>query len=202
VGAEPGNLMGIVTPAGYEQLFIELGQSVKPTPKATAALEERLGIVDGPYGPAVRPPELPFTRAVVSYPERQRIVQSFGDRQILHLTAAETGGLIGVYEAHDVPGQGPPWHIHSREDEMFRVLAGNYRFEIGDDVIECGPATTIVAPRGVRHRWRNIGDSNGLLLFAVTPGGFEGFFADIAALSSPDEASMAVLKARYGMSGA
>ena len=34
----------------------------------------------------------------------------------------------------------------------------------------------MVGPRNVPHRWQKIGDTDGRLLFIVTPGGMERFF--------------------------
>lgn len=79
------------------------------------------------------------------------------------------------------------------------MLVGTFRFWCGDDVIEAGTGSTIFAPRNVRHRWENIGATDGHLLFIVTPGGFETFFDDISALPEVTPAAILAVEAKYGI---
>jgi quercetin dioxygenase-like cupin family protein len=116
-----------------------------------------------------------------------------------HLRAAQTGGIIGVSEAIFPPGYGVHWHTHTREDETFQVISGSFRVWCGDGVADAGPGSVIFAPRGLRHRWQNIGSSEGQLLFILTPGGFESFFDDLAALPEVTPATIFALEARYGV---
>ena len=139
-----------------------------------------------------------FDRPVVSIPGAERIIYPFGERQIVHATAAETGGSIGIFEGFIAPGHGVHWHTHTREDETFRVIEGQFRFWCGDRSVEGGAGTTLVAPRNVPHRWINTGDSEGRLLFIVTPGGFEQFFIDVAQLAEITPQAVAALEERYG----
>ena len=118
-----------------------------------------------------------FTRPVVSEPGAGRMVYGFGPHQI-RMTAEETGGAWGLIELDMPAGEGPPLHVHEREDEFFRVLSGRFLFVCGgsETVLEAGGC--ILLPRGVPHRFQNVGAEVGRLMVAVTPGGFEGFFAE------------------------
>ena len=95
----------------------------------------------------------------------------------------DTGGIVSVVESHDVPGGGPPPHIHHREDETFQILEGDYEFLIDDKPILAKPGTTLFAPRGIPHTYRYLGKTPGKLMCIITPSGFEQFFEEIAALS-------------------
>ena len=44
------------------------------------------------------------------------------------------------------------WHSHEREDELFLGVAGSFRVEFRDRVVELGPGDMIVVPRGIEHR--------------------------------------------------
>jgi quercetin dioxygenase-like cupin family protein len=105
---------------------------------------------------------------------------------------------MGIFEGFIAPGHGVHWHTHTREDETFRVIEGRFRFWCGDQVAEGGAGTTIVGPRRIPHRWQNVGDTEGRLLFIVTPGGFEGFFIEIAALTELSPEIVGTIERSYG----
>jgi mannose-6-phosphate isomerase-like protein (cupin superfamily) len=86
-------------------------------------------------------------------------------------------------ELHDVPGGGPPPHIHHREDETFQILEGEYEWKVGGKTFIAQKGTTIFAPRGIPHTYRYLGKTPGRLLCVITPSGFEAFFEEIGALS-------------------
>lgn len=44
------------------------------------------------------------------------------------------------------------WHQHAHEDELFLCLAGEFRMEFRDRVVELQAGECIVVPRGVEHR--------------------------------------------------
>ena len=44
------------------------------------------------------------------------------------------------------------WHHHEHEDELFLVIAGHFRMELRDRVIELSAGEMLVVPRGVEHR--------------------------------------------------
>ena len=100
-----------------------------------------------------------------------RLSRVLGHHEI-RVSADETAGALGIWEEAASPGEGPPLHIHHREDEMFFVLEGRFRFRCGDDVFDGGPGTTAVLPRGVPHTWQCLGTARGRMLVSVTPGGF------------------------------
>ncbi|MBR0674126.1 cupin domain-containing protein [Roseomonas soli] len=99
-----------------------------------------------------------------------------GVRYDILLTAAESGGSVGVFKDTVPPGEGPPLHLHQREDEVFHILEGRFRLWCGDRRWDVGPGETALLPRGVPHTYRNIGDGPGRKLVVVTPGGFEAMF--------------------------
>lgn len=123
---------------------------------------------------------------------------AFGER-LIRIRASETGGRFGLWEEPVPPGAGPPLHLHAREDEIFQVLAGQFRFRCGKVVREAGEGAAVFLPRGIPHAFRNIGGTPGRLLVGVTPGGFEEFFEEIAAAGVTDPAAAAAIGARYGL---
>lgn len=105
---------------------------------------------------------------------------------VVRIHGRETGGVVSAVESHDVPGGGPPPHIHEREDETFQILEGEYEWTVGGKRFVAGKGATIFAPRGVPHTYRYIGAKPGRLMCVITPAGFEGFFEEIGRMT-PEE---------------
>lgn len=102
---------------------------------------------------------------------------------VIRIQGRDTGGIVSTVESHDVPGGGPPPHIHQREDETFQVLEGEYEWTVGGEKFIAQKGATIFAPRGIPHTYRYLGKTPGRLMCVITPSGFEGFFEEIGAMS-------------------
>lgn len=118
---------------------------------------------------------------------------------VIHATAAETGGSLGMWESFTPPGQGPAPHMHTRETEVFRVIRGTYRIKCGDQDFDAPAGSVVVLPPHIWHSWRNVGDEDGQLFGIVTPGGFEQMFIEIAQSGATCEADIARIEARFGI---
>lgn len=138
----------------------------------------------------------PLTAAAIARADDFTESLALGHHRIL-ITAPETGGSLGIWEEIVEPGWGPPLHVHHAEDEMFYVLEGRIRIWYGEDTLEVTQGATAVLPRGMPHRFENVGETVARMLIAVTPGGFESFFLDAAALTDQSEAAIMKLAARY-----
>jgi quercetin dioxygenase-like cupin family protein len=112
-----------------------------------------------------------------------KAVNILGIPIVIRVRGRDTGGVVSVVESHDVPGGGPPPHIHHREDETFQILEGDYEFTVGGKPIFAKPGTTLFAPRGIVHTYRYAGKTPGKLMCVITPAGFEGFFEEIGTLT-------------------
>ena len=104
---------------------------------------------------------------------------AFG-RHIVRIAAEQTGGNLGCFEAEVPAGEGPPFHLHEKEDEFFRVLEGHFAFICDGKRVDLTEGGVICLPRGSIHRFQNIGETTGRLMVVMTPGGFEGFFPAVA----------------------
>ena len=64
-----------------------------------------------------------------------------------------TGGAFSLVE-HPLPPRalGSPLHTHHNEDEYSYVLEGRFGVQLGDEVLEAGPATCCSSPAGSRTR--------------------------------------------------
>ena len=61
-----------------------------------------------------------------------RSIWVVGDRYTIKASGNDTGGAFAMIEAIVPHGNGPPPHIHSREDEAFYVLEGELQFHTHD----------------------------------------------------------------------
>lgn len=97
------------------------------------------------------------------------------------LSPEETGGAMSIVDSTSPPGSGPPRHVHEREDEIFVVLDGRILFWLDGETFERGPGEAAFIPRGREHTFKVVSGTPARHLVILTPGGFEGFFADMAA---------------------
>lgn len=128
---------------------------------------------------------------------------AFGEVTILLRVSAEaTGGAYTLFE--EVPPLADtPLHVHEREDELFHVLEGEHVFQVGDQEFSTGAGGIVFAPRGIPHSQRRVVPGQGRLLVLTTPGGFEGFFRQLATaheLGTLGPDAYAAASAQYGIS--
>lgn len=108
--------------------------------------------------------------------------------ETLDLRRSRRGGetvleLNGTLPPHQ---EGPPVHIHTREDEEGRVIAGVLSAQIGGRRVEARPGESVQLPRGVPHRWWNASD---------LPLAFEGVASPLVDLDRYLQAVFEVLNA-------
>lgn len=123
-----------------------------------------------------------------------------GTRYQTILATAATGGAMSITYGEADPFTGPPTHVHQGEDEIFVVLEGEMIFEVAGKRMSCGPMGTAFVPRGAPHSFMT-GADGARCITVLTPGGFEGFFAEMARgqFQMPqDMATVAAIAARYG----
>lgn len=123
------------------------------------------------------------------------------DHSVL-IGAADTGGAAALIEVALPAGAGIPRHVHTREDEIFRVLEGEVEFELGPQRVLAPAGTTLFGPRNVPHSYRAAHDRPARFLVGVTPAGIERMFVELSNLppGPPDMERVARIVAGYGIS--
>ena len=77
-----------------------------------------------------------------------------------HVLASKGDGFV-IAEWQDAGGPaGPPrfiapLHLHHADDEAWYVLEGVLRFRIDDEMLEAGPGSAVLAPKGAPHAYGN-----------------------------------------------
>lgn len=102
-----------------------------------------------------------------------------GDLYILKLKGHETGGSFAMLEVRVQPQNGPPPHVHLREDETFYVLDGEFTFLHGDSTFTAISGSVVHIPKGVLHTFKNVGTTWGRFVVIINPAGFEKLFEEI-----------------------
>jgi len=122
-----------------------------------------------------------------------------GQVMTVKLTASQSNGELTVIEDVIPPNSGPPLHVHERENETYYVLEGHFEFVCGSDRVEGGPGTFVFAPRRHPHRYKNIGDAPGRLIFCFTPGGIEAFFTELGDQAELNPQIMTAIAQKHGI---
>ncbi|MFN8393012.1 MAG: cupin domain-containing protein [Bdellovibrionota bacterium] len=119
----------------------------------------------------------------------------------IKLSGKDTGGELMAFEHRGLNGGGPPKHVHFEQDEWFYVIAGEFSFEVGDELLRLKTGDTLFAPRMVPHAWSHVGGGSGTLLTTVSPvKGFEEFILGTTKIAHvPEKEELEEIFERYGM---
>ena len=74
-------------------------------------------------------------------------VNVIGDQQTFKLTSEDTNGLFTLIEEVNPPGTMIPPHIHTNEDEIFKVLEGELEVTVGDQTTILKAGDLAFAPK-------------------------------------------------------
>lgn len=96
----------------------------------------------------------------------------------IRVSASESQDGVSIIEHCVHPGDSPPLHLHRTEDEIFHILAGEFRVKIRDDEHRVGPGDILLVPKGVPHTYRAQsapGEGGGRFITITAHGDFERF---------------------------
>lgn len=123
--------------------------------------------------------------------EGPRVETPTGDTARVMTSTSSTHGSLTVLHLVVSPKNGPALHVHHREDEVWYVLEGEFRFKAGSDMFWVTAGGLAFGPRGTPHSFQNVGEAPAGLLVITAPSGAERLFEDYAELLpgpvSPEE---------------
>ena len=70
------------------------------------------------------------------------------------VNSEQTAGAFSMTEYLSKPGNEPPAHVHSREDEFVYVLEGRIEAYIGKEVFSAGQNEGVYLPKFIPHTFR------------------------------------------------
>jgi mannose-6-phosphate isomerase-like protein (cupin superfamily) len=92
----------------------------------------------------------------------------------------DSNGDFGLIEAVMEPGnEPPPAHVHSREDELYYILEGEFDVYVGEEAFKVQTGECVFLPKLKPHAFV-IRSSRIRLLLIITPGGLEEAFRSMA----------------------
>lgn len=94
----------------------------------------------------------------------------------LKISSKDTGGQLSMFDYTGLGKVGPMLHVHLKQDEIFTVIEGEYRFVVGSETHVLGPGQTIFLPRGIPHTWIQLSDKGRLIYLLQPAGKMEEFF--------------------------
>lgn len=134
-----------------------------------------------------------------------------GDVAIRFLVEGDqSAGSVAVFE-FDVPAaaQVAAAHSHDGYEETIYGLEGVLTWTLAGTPIDVGPGEALCIPRGVVHRFDNLGGVDARALAIVTPGILgPDYFRDVAAIldaaagGPPDFAAIGAVMLRHGLTPA
>jgi mannose-6-phosphate isomerase-like protein (cupin superfamily) len=95
------------------------------------------------------------------------------------LTGEQSGGRLSFMEGVISPDHGNIGHVHTRADEAFYIISGEWEFLNGDQKVEVSPGDFMFVPQGTRHGFKNVSSEPARLLVFYTPAGTEKWFLEV-----------------------
>ena len=126
------------------------------------------------------------------------ILNVIGDIQTHKLSGGDTENQVVEWVDNVKPGVG----IHSKEDEIFRVVKGKVEIMVGGKTTVLNEGDTAYAPKNVPHSWKVVGTENAKMITSAFPGGIEYMFRELAALPEgpPNVEEVAKICLAHGIS--
>lgn len=130
------------------------------------------------------------------------ILNVLGDVQTHKLVGSETNNQIVEWVDDVEPGVGIPPHIHTKEDEIFRVIKGQIEIMVDGRTTVLEAGDTAFAPKNIPHSWKVVGTEKAKMITSAFPAGIEVMFKELADLppGPPDFEKVAKICGNHGIS--
>lgn len=82
-------------------------------------------------------------------------------------TVGSTSGFMGQVTL--TPGQYVSEHYHPYSEEFCYVVEGDLVLRVDGEPVVLGPGDAVMVPKNVRHRLENVGSTDALVVFHLSP---------------------------------
>jgi quercetin dioxygenase-like cupin family protein len=107
--------------------------------------------------------------------QQQQLEWLNGGTLAMLLDGKATNGQLMMGRFDVSKGEAPPYHKHTREDEVFMLIKGTALVWYDDQEYDVAEGGVMFLPKGVPHAYRITSDKADLLMIN-TPAGIEGMF--------------------------
>lgn len=130
------------------------------------------------------------------------ILNVIGDIQTHKLVGSETDNQIVEWVDNVEPGVGIPMHIHTKEDEIFRVIKGQIEITVDGKTTVLEAGDSAFAPKNLPHSWKVVGTEKAQMITTAFPAGIELMFQELAQLPAgpPNFKKVAEICGKQGIS--
>lgn len=130
-----------------------------------------------------------------------KILNVIGDIQTHKLMGSDTNNQIFEWANNVEPGVGIPPHIHTLEDEIFRVIKGKIEIMVDGKTTVLEAGDVAFAPKNVPHAWKVVGSEKAKMITSAFPAGIEHMFKSLSELPAgpPDFSKVAAICADHGI---
>ncbi|MFI1770390.1 cupin domain-containing protein [Thalassobellus citreus] len=130
------------------------------------------------------------------------ILNVIGDIQTHKILGSDTENQIVEWVDNVEPGVGIPPHIHTKEDEIFRVIKGQIEIMVDGKTTILNEGDIAFAPKEIPHSWKVIGTEKAKMITSAFPAGIEHMFKELAKLPDgpPNFDKVAEICAKHGIS--
>lgn len=125
------------------------------------------------------------------------------------ISADDSNGSLAAFEVTVGAGQRlmAPAHSHDHFEETIYGLEGVLTWTVDGQPIAVGPGAALCIPRGVVHRFDNLGSRDAKALCVITPGAlgpryFREMLAETKAADPPDRVKLVEIMRRHGLTPA
>lgn len=129
------------------------------------------------------------------------VLNVIGDIQTHKLIGSDTGNQIVEWVDNVEPGVGIPPHVHSNEDEIFRVIKGQVEIMVDGKTTILNEGDIAFAPKSVPHSWKVVGTEKAKMITSALPAGIEHLFQELAKLPAgpPNFEKVTQICAKHGV---
>lgn len=130
------------------------------------------------------------------------ILNVIGDIQTHKLVGSDTGNQLVEWVDNVEPGVGIPPHIHTKEDEIFRVIKGQIEIMVNGKTTVLKGGDIAFAPKNLSHSWKVVGTEKAKMITTAFPAGIEHMFNELAKLPAgpPDFEKVTAICGKHGIS--
>lgn len=129
------------------------------------------------------------------------ILNVIGDIQTHKLGGSDTDNQIVEWVSNVEPGVGIPPHVHTKEDEIFRVVKGQVEIIVNGKSSILREGDIAFAPKHFVHSWKVIGNEKAKMITSAFPAGIDVMFKELSELPAgpPDFKEVARICEKQGI---